>query len=134
MKYSIPLVACLMFGLLQAFVISEVDDRKAPSEQDLGRIFGEGLPNTYCKISDACIVVSTCAADGKGGCTGHGGCEGPANRVCAYGNTTTCVQKASVTCCQATNCHITRDAQGNTWCVANTVTGGAPSMGSRTDC
>lgn len=103
------------------------------SDHELSRVYGEGIPGTYCTNQQACTVPNTCAYDGNGGCRGSGGCQGQQNRICVYGSYTICTQTPIQTCCISTNCILAYGEQGQPICVQNTVPAG-PQVGSRNNC
>lgn len=104
-----------------------------PSDAELARVFGEGIPGTKCINQTACLVPNTCANAPGGGCTGSGGCSGPKNRICVFDSYTICVQTPIQTCCVPQGCVKAKGLNGVGQCVPNGVQAGAVT-GSRSNC
>ena len=115
---SLPLTFCVLS--LAFFGISWISvESTNPTDAELGRVFGEGVPNTVCKVQPACQVPNTCTNAGPGLCAGNGGCSGQPNRVCGFGGTAMCTQLANLPCCARQGCRVSRTLNGSQICITN---------------
>lgn len=124
-KY-LSLTFCVLSLAFFAISWSSVESTN-PTDAELERVFGEGIPNTVCKVQAACKVPNTCTNAGPGLCAGDGGCSGPQNRVCGFGGTAMCTQIANATCCAPQGCRVTRTLNGSQICVPDGFIGLAKS-------